>query len=55
MRPVCFLEVVLITDGPGPLAPRFKWTESTVFVGRGRCCFEDGQQMVEYQIFEVGV
>ncbi|OKO90556.1 hypothetical protein PENSUB_13273 [Penicillium subrubescens] len=30
------------------MAPQFKWTESTVFVGRGRCCFEDGQQMVEY-------
>jgi hypothetical protein len=37
------------------IAPQFKWTESTVFVGHGRCCLENDERMVEYQILEVGV
>lgn len=35
-------------------SPQFRWMESTMFVGRGRCCLEGGERIVEYQIFEVG-
>lgn len=35
-------------------SPQFRWMESTMFAGLGRCCLEGGEQIVEYQIFEVG-